>query len=87
MKKWIIVNALSACLILGGGCLATKLLLPGQDPLTTEERAKLDKYKSAVNVAVQSGAELNKILIPGGGAGIAALTWLGWYLKRRAKRK
>jgi hypothetical protein len=87
MKNFIL--ALSLMAILSSGCVMTKLLIPGGEPLTVEETEQLDTIKDIVGtVAITTGwlaSHVGTVLIPGG-AGAAILSLLGTYLYRRRKK-
>lgn len=80
---WKIISVGILCVTLSTGCLATKMFIPGGEPLTPTESAQLDTIKDTV-VAVGTG--VGTLLVPGG-AGAAALTAFGaWYWRRRRNK-
>lgn len=84
MKKLkLYVATLSVALLLSTGCLATKLLIPGGEPLTVEESKTLGVVKDTVAV-VTTGA--NNLLVPGGGGAAAIIAALGALYWRKKKR-
>ncbi len=84
------LSVVTLCVFLSTGCLATKLLIPGGEPLTIEETKTLDTVKETVGDVVETvgfvAKHTNDVLVPGG-AGTAILIALGAYLNRRRKKK
>ena len=83
--KFLATITLTVILTLSSGCLATKLLIPGGEPLTVKEEARLGTIKDVAEGVAWYATETGKVAVPGGGVLGLIITGLGALLYRRRR--